>query len=92
MWISSFLFREIAPIFVYQKIDMKTLLSLFTVAILLTSCIKGNTSLENTELLQTEYSTVYAINNNHFICIDSIGTYHITSDSKGHFHSQIKIK
>lgn len=87
-----FLFREIAPIFVYQKIDMKTLLSLLTVSILLTSCTKGNTSLENTELLQTEYPTVYKINDNHYICIDSIGTYHIALDSKGHFHSQIKIK
>jgi hypothetical protein len=71
---------------------MKPLLSLFTIAILLTSCLNDNTSLENTELLQTEYSTVYAINNNHFICIDSIGTYRIALDSKGHFHSQIKIK
>ena len=71
---------------------MKTLLSLFTIAILLTSCTKGNTSLQDTELLQTEYPTVYKINNNHYICIDSIGTYHIALDSKGHFHSKIKIK
>lgn len=71
---------------------MKTLLSLFTIAILLTSCLNDKTSLENTELLQTEYPTVYKINDNHFICIDSIGTYHIIFNRRGHFHSKIKIK
>ena len=70
---------------------MKKLLSALALGILLTSC--NTTSLtQDMQFLQTKYPTVYRVNPTNYICIDSIGTYHILVTVDGQIDSKIKIK
>lgn len=70
---------------------MKKLLSVLALGILLTSC--NTTSLtQDMQFLQTKYPTVYRVNPTNYICIDSIGTYHILVTVDGQIDSKIKIK
>lgn len=70
---------------------MKKLLSVLALGILLTSC--NTTSLtQDMQFLQTKYPTVYRVNPTNYICIDSIGTYHILVTMDGQIHSKIKIE
>ena len=70
---------------------MKKLLSALALGILLTSC--NTTSLtQDMQFLQTKYPTVYRVNPTNYICIDSIGTYHILVTMDGQIDSKIKIK
>lgn len=70
---------------------MKKLLSVLALGILLTSC--NTTSLtQDMQFLQTKYPTVYRVNPTNYICIDSIGTYHILVTVDGQIHSKIKIE
>ena len=70
---------------------MKKLLSALALGILLTSC--NTTSLtQDMQFLQTKYPTVYRVNPTNYICIDSIGTYHILVTMDGQIHSKIKVK
>ena len=70
---------------------MKKLLSVLALGILLTSCNWTSTS-QNTQMLQTKYPTVYSVNSIEYICIDSIGTYHILVTMDGQIDSKIKIE
>ena len=70
---------------------MKKLLSVLALGILLTSC-NLTTSLQDTQWLQTKYPTVYKVDLTNYICIDSIGTYHIIVTGDGQSHSKIKVK
>jgi len=70
---------------------MKKLLSVLALGILLTSCNWTSTS-QNTQMLQTKYPTVYSVNSIEYICIDSIGTYHISVTIDGQIHSKVKVK
>lgn len=70
---------------------MKKLLSVLALGILLTSC--NTTSLtQDMQFLQTKYSTVYRIDATDYVCIDSMGTYHIRITQDGQIHSKIKIE
>lgn len=70
---------------------MKKLLSVLALGILLTSC--NTTSLtQDMQFLQTKYPTVYRVNPTNYICIDSIGTYHILVTMDGQIDSKIKIE
>ena len=70
---------------------MKKLLSVLALGILLTSC-NWTTPLQDTQWLQTKYPTVYKVNYTDYVCIDSIGTYHIRVTIDGQIASKIKVK
>lgn len=70
---------------------MKKLLSVLALGILLTSCNWTSPS-QDMQFLQTKYPTVYRVNPTNYICIDSIGTYHILVTMDGQIYSKIKIK
>ena len=70
---------------------MKKLLSVLALGILLTSCNSTSPS-QDTQMLQTKYPTVYRVDPTDYICIDSMGTYHIHVTLDGQIHSKIKVK
>lgn len=70
---------------------MKKLLSVLALGILLTSC-NWTSSVQDMQFLQTKYPTVYRVNVTDYVCIDSIGTYHISVTMDGQIHSKIKIE
>ena len=69
---------------------MKKLLSVLALGILLTSC-NWTTSLQDTQWLQTKYPTVYRVDPTDYICIDSMGTYHIHVTIDGQITSKVKV-
>lgn len=69
---------------------MKKLLSVLALGILLTSCNVTTVS-QDIQMLQTKYPTVYSLNSIDYICIDSIGTYHIRVVD-GQIYSKVKIE
>jgi|LakMenEpi06Jul10_1017301.scaffolds.fasta_scaffold00008_4 hypothetical protein len=70
---------------------MKKLLLVFALGILLTSC-NWTSSLQDMQFLQTKYPTVYRVDVANYVCIDSIGTYHIRVTTDGQIYSKVKIE
>jgi len=68
---------------------MKKLLSVLVLGVLLTSC---SGPYHDVPMLQTTYPIVYTVNSGNYICIDSIGTYHIRVTIDGRIYSTIRIK
>ena len=70
---------------------MKKITILLTTIIFLESCSTTSTS-QDTQMLQSKYSTVYKLDAWRYICIDSTNVYDVRVTSDGRIETTVKIK